>query len=244
MKQTFVHAGWMILELLRQPSYVVSTIAFPALFYVIFALPESKDVASSNLLLASFACFAVFGVIFLQFGVGIAQERTKSWYYYLRTLPIGSLHLIAARFLSAIFFSFLAALAIVMISVNFTEVSMTVTEWGSFAFYLLLGGLSFCTMGLALGYWTSEKSSLPVGNLIYLPMTFVGGLWKPPSILPEMLQDVSSFLPTRHYGEMLWAVVRGDSVDINNIVYLFAYSLVFAVIAYWGFNRDVRVRFG
>jgi len=243
LKQTFLHAWWMVLELLRQPSYVVSTVTFPALFYVIFALPESKDEASSNLLLASFSCFAVFGVIFLQFGVGVAQERTKSWYYYLRTLPIGSLHLITARFLSALFFSVLAALAIVVIALIFTEAAMSAQGWILFGSYLLLGGISFCTMGLALGYWTSEKSSLPVGNLIYLPLSFVGGLWKPPNILPEMLKDISSHLPTRHYGELMWAVVRGDSVDIKNITYLFAYALVFAVVAYWGFNRDVRVRF-
>ncbi len=243
MSLVFLHARWMILELLRQPSYVVSTVSFPALFYVIFALPESKDVASSNLLMASFSCFAVFGVIFLQFGVGIAQERTRTWYHYLRTLPVAGGHLMAARFLSALFFSVLAALKIVILALIFTEVELSAFDWVRFCFFLLMGGLLFCPMGLCLGYWASEKSSLPLGNLIYLPLSFAGGLWKPPAALPSLLKDVSDYLPTRHYGEVIWSVVDGKPVPLQSVYFLLAFGLLFALVAFMGSLRDYRARF-
>jgi ABC-2 type transport system permease protein len=166
MTLVFSHTKWMILELLRSPAYVVSTIAFPALFYSIFAIPESNDKASSNMLLASFSAFAVFGVIFLQFGVGIAQERTRSWYFYLKTLPVQPLQIMAARFLSALFFSLLASLGIILLAVLFTEAELTLWEWAKFILVLQTAGIVFCFMGLSLGYWSSEKSSLPIGNLI------------------------------------------------------------------------------
>lgn len=238
-----LHARWMILELLRQPSYVVSTVSFPALFYVIFALPESKDVGSSNLLMASFSCFAVFGVIFLQFGVGIAQERTRSWYHYLRTLPVRGGHLMAARFISALFFSVLAAAKIIVIALIFTDVELSAFNWLRFTGVLLAGGLAFCSMGLCLGYFSSEKSSLPLGNLIYLPLSFAGGLWKPPAVLPDLLKDVSGFLPTRHYGELAWTVVDGGSIPSDSAFFLVGYGLLFAIVAYIGSRRDYRARF-
>jgi len=239
-----VHAQWMILELLRQPAYVVSTIAFPALFYVIFAVPESRETVSSNILLASFSCFAVFGVVFLQFGVGIAQERTKSWYYYLRTLPLNGPSLIMARFLSAMFFSVLSVAAIIVLAITLTKASMSIGEWFRFGFYLFIGGSSFCTMGLALGYWTNEKSSLPVGNLIYLPLSFVGGLWKPPSVLPDLVQKVSAYLPTRHFGEIMWATVQGQGFQGIHFMYILMYTMLFMFLAYLGFKKDFQQRFG
>lgn len=232
------HARWMILELLRQPSYVVSTVSIPAIFYIVFALPESRDVASSNLLLASFSCFSVFGVIFLQFGVGVAQERTTSWYYYLKTLPIGGLDLLLARFLSALFFSILSASVLVILALLFTKAAMSPTEWLLFVSFLLIGGISFCPMGLALGYWTTERSSMPVGNMIYLPLSFVGGLWKPPSLLPDLIKDISELLPTRHYGELLWSIVRGDGVPSKNLMILVVYTLLFSVISFVGYRKD------
>ena len=238
------HTKWMILELMRSPAYVVSTIAFPALFYSIFAIPESNDKASSNLLLASFSAFAVFGVIFLQFGVGIAQERTRSWYFYLKTLPVQPYQIMAARFLSALFFSLLASLGIIVLAVLFTKAHMSAFEWMKFLFVLQMAGIVFCFMGLSLGYWSSEKSSLPIGNLIYLPLSFAGGLWKPPNILPSALQDISEYLPTRYYGEVLWAVVKSESIQRNDILFLLMYAMIFAAIAYVGYRRDQGVARG
>jgi ABC-2 type transport system permease protein len=78
MKLILIHAKWMFLELFRQPAYLVSTIAFPSIFYLIFAVPESNDVASANFLIASFSGFTVFNMIFLQFDISLTQERTKS----------------------------------------------------------------------------------------------------------------------------------------------------------------------
>jgi ABC-2 type transport system permease protein len=228
----------MILELLRAPAYVISTIAFPALFYSIFAIPESRDVFSSNLLVASFSCFSVFGVIFLQFGVGVAQERSKSWYSYIRTLPLENYKLMIARFISALFFSFLATLGIIVLALTFTKVEMSFFEWIKFILILHFAGISFCFMGLALGYWTNEKSSLPIGNLIYLPLSFAGGLWKPPSVLPEMLKDISPYLPTRYFGEILWSFVKRESVKMTDVGSLFLYAVGFALLAFIGFKRD------
>lgn len=243
MKLLYSHTWCLIVDLLRQPAYVVSSITFPALFYSIFALPESNDVASSNYLMASFSAFAVFGVCFLQFGVGISQERSHSWHYFLRTLPIRPHVLILARFISVLVFSLLTTLAIVVLALIYTPAHLSFINWVQFIFALLTCGFVFCLMGLALGYWTSEKSSLPIGNLIYLPMSFAGGLWKPPNLLSDMLTDISKYLPTRAYGEVLWAVVGNTTIETRQIKILAIYAFIFLAIAWLGFKRDTHKRF-
>jgi ABC-2 type transport system permease protein len=233
-----VHTRWMLLELLRQPSYLVSTIAFPALFFWIFAIPESKDVSSSNFLMASFSGFAVFGVIFLQFGVGMAQGRSSSWSHYLKTLPVSPWAFLIARFTTALIFAFAAALAIVVMAVTMTEARLAFSAWSEFVLGLFAGGIAICFMGLALGYWAGERSALPIGNLIYLPLTFAGGLWKPPNLLPDSLKTLSTYLPTRLYGEVLWATVQSQKVELEYSLGLVAYAGLFGLIAWFGYRRD------
>lgn len=244
MNLIFIHSKWMILELLRQPAYAVSTLVFPSLFYLIFAVPESKDVSSSNLLLASFSCFANFGVLFLQFGIGISQERTTSWYQFLRTLPLKSYQLILARFISSYVFALLSIALLILLAKIYTFVSLTPLQWLYFFSAHLSLGLIFCLMGLTLGYWAEEKTALPVGNLIYLPLTFTGGLWKPPSVLPESLKTISEFLPTRQYGEVLWAIVDNKNIEIESLFGLGIYALIFLILSYIGMSRDFKSRLG
>ena len=243
MKRVLVHTWWMCLELVRQPSYFVATVAFPSLFYIIFAIPESKTPGASNMLLASFSCFAVFGVLFLQFGVGVAQERSTSWYHYLRTLPLSQIQLITARFLTAYIFSTLSVLCLVALALLYTEVELSNKKWILYAGYLILGGFPFCIMGLVLGYFSGIKTALPLGNLIYLPLSFAGGLWKPPELLPESLNKVSVYLPTRQYGEVLWKTLKGESVPSRAIYTLLIYLCILGVVAYFGAKKDYSKRY-
>ncbi len=243
MNLIFVHSRWMILELIRQPAYVVSSVAFPALFYLIFAVPESKGVDASNLLMASFSGFAIFGIVFLQFGVGLAQERSRSWYHYLRTLPLTPGLFLFSRLISVLLFSALAAVVIIVLAMLLTDAHLSIKLWLNFILALFFGSITFGFMGIVLGYFSNEKSSLPMGNLIYLPLSFAGGLWKPPNILPDSLKTISEILPTRHYGEILWASVAGREVASESIFYLIGYSGIFLIFAVWGYSRDKDQRY-
>ena len=93
-------------------------------------------------------------------------------------------------------------------------------------------------MGLVLGLFTSEKAAVPVGNLIYLPLSFAGGLWRPPSILPESLKGISPYLPTRYYGEILWAFVADKKIPNDQYIGLGMYMIIFTFLAMWGIRRE------
>lgn len=233
-----VHTLWMLKDLLRQPAYVVSTLAFPVLFYLIFAVPESTTMESSNYLMASFSAFAVFGVLFLQFGVSQAQERSHTWYRFIKSLPVSASDLLFARFMTAQVFAVLTVLLIVLAAHLWTKAQLNSREWIEFTLILFAPGLSFCAMGMALGLWTNERTSLPVGNLIYLPLSFLGGLWKPPEILPERLQKISEVLPTRLYGDMLWSIVKKEDFPWSSLWGLSLWTVLFGALILLGLRRD------
>ena len=241
MNLALAHARAQTLALLRYPSFSVPTLALPAIFFVFFGLPRAQH--QPNVLLASYCAYAVLSVAFFQFGVGIAQERARPWELYLRTLPVGVGVRLCARALSASLFA-AASLAIVLaVIVPTTTVSLSAREWLRLALVLLTGGVTFIGLGIALGYWVPARSALPVANILYLSLAYVGGLWTGPQGIPPAVSRLSSGLPTRLWGDLLWAAATDEPWRAAYGLFLAAYSATFAALAVWGYRRDEGHRF-
>ena len=241
MKLAFRHARAMTLELLRLPAYVVPTMLLPTVFFLFFVSPGSHAAATARM--ATFAGFAVIGVAFFQFGVGIAADRVSPWESYVRTLPVGPGVRLAARLLSAAVFAVATAALLVVTALAVSGASLSPGRWGGLAAALLLGTVPFAFLGIALGYWAPPKAALPLANLLYLLLAYAGGLWTRPSGLPEAIRGVSGFLPTRALSDGLVAAVLAGSVDWRAWATLILFSLVFAGLAVAGYRRDEGRRF-
>jgi ABC-2 type transport system permease protein len=242
MKLALLHTRATTLELLRLPAYIVPTLAFPMLFFLVFAAPhveaEEADVAT-----ALFAGFAVLGVALFQFGVGIANERVSPWEAYLRTLPVEPVVRFAGRVLSAALFGATAAAAVMVVALAVTPTSQPVARWGALALVLLLGAAPFALLGIALGYLASPRGAIPIANLVYLGLSYAGGLWTTSGDLPGPVARVSPVLPTRGFADALTGVAVGQPWQWRAWSILALYAAVFAAVAVWGYRRDEGQRF-
>jgi ABC-2 type transport system permease protein len=236
-----LHARAGTLELLRYPAFSVPTLAFPALFFLLFVAPRSD--ADPNLLLASFTGFAILAVAFFQFGVGIAAERESPWERFLRTLPLGPAVRLTARLLSAAAFGLVSAVLVVAAALATTDAGLEPARWAALAAALLAGAIPFALLGIALGYWVSPRAALPTANLLYLVLSFLGGLWTTPARLPGSLATISTLVPTRQLGNVLWGAVEGNLWRPRDWLLLGGWSLVFGGLARWGYVRDEGRRY-
>jgi ABC-2 type transport system permease protein len=243
VRLVLLHARAATLELLRYPTFSVPTLAFPALFFLLFVAPRSDSDADPTLLLASFAGFAVLGVSFFQFGVGIAAERESPWERFVRTLPVRLRVRFAARVLSASLFGLASAGLVVAIALLTTQAALPSTRWLGLASALAAGAIPFALLGIALGYWASPRSALPTANVLYLVLAFLGALWTTPAHLPRSAGAVSPFVPTRQFGNVLWGATRGHLWRPRDWVLLGAWAAVFGALAVWGYRRDEGRRY-
>ncbi|HEY4347131.1 MAG TPA: ABC transporter permease [Gaiellaceae bacterium] len=241
MKLVLMHARAMTVELVRYPAFLVPTLIFPAVFFLFFISPGDARGATARM--AAFAGFAVIGVAFFQFGVGISSERGSPWERYLRTLPVGPCVRLAARLLSAAVFACAAALLLLGTAVAATDVSLPAGRWALLALALLVGTIPFAFLGLALGYWAPAKGALPIANLLYLALSYAGGLWSRPAKLPHVVQAISPYLPTRALSDTLVDTALGAPVAWTAVTSLAAFGSVFAAIAAAGYRRDEGRRF-
>jgi len=238
------HAGSEVRQLLRSPGYLVPTLIFPAMLFSFFGLTAAhQHPQAAQTILASWSVYAVLGVAFYQFGVGFAQAREMQWTTYLRTLPIGPGPQIFAKLTTAVVFAALAIGILWAFAFITTPVSYGLGQVLRLALALVLGSIPFAGLGIAIGNTVSARTAVPVANLIFLPMTFAGGLWWPPSALPGAVQKISPYLPTRMFGEIAWAAVDGRTIPLAPASGLAAYGVVFLGFAAWRYRSEERRRF-
>lgn len=237
MRPTFAYARAGLVELLRIPTFSISTLVFPTLTYL-FVTTTVWDEADPAVAMAGVAGTAVLGVSFFQFGVGIATERLTPWERYLRTLPVPIRVRLAGRVLAALPFASAAAALVVLTAIARDGVALSVGRWLLLALALVAGGIPFALAGIALGYWLSPRAAIPVANLVFLGTALAGGLWAGPEHLPEGADSYSAIVPTRRWGELLWASVEGRPWRLLDVALLAAFGLGFGLLAAWGYRRD------
>ena len=242
MRLALLHARAATLELVRLPAFAVPTIGFPSLFFLFFAVPGFGNDRPA-LATAMYAGFAVLGVAFFQFGVGIAVDRATPWERYLRTLPLAPSTRFAGRVLSALAFGSAAAAAVVVVALVTVAPSLPAGSWAKLTVVLLSGSVPFALLGIALGYLASPRGALPIANVAYLGLSYGGGLWTGPAALPEGVERVSVALPTRAYADVLAAVSLDGEQPARAWIVLLAYSLAAGWLAVWAYRRDEGQRY-
>ena len=91
-----LEAKYEFLKVLRMPGYAIPSIAFPAMFYLLFGVIFGRQnvgaVSMSTYLIATYGAFGVIGASLFGFGVGVAIERGQGWLLLKRA--IGELHVL------------------------------------------------------------------------------------------------------------------------------------------------------
>jgi ABC-2 type transport system permease protein len=225
-------------ELIRIPMFSVSTVVFPTLLFMLFGLPYAGSTGAARMITASYAAYAVIGVTLFQFGVGIATDRSSPWQQFLRILPVGAATRLSAQIVAALLFAAVSVGVLLLVSAIFSKAAIDLSLLARLLPTLLLGSIPFALMGITIGYWAGRRTALPIANLLYLPLALGGGLWMPPAALPHVIGMISPFLPTRHYGELVWAAASGGALPLVSVGWLVGFGIVFAVTAVWGYRRD------
>jgi ABC-2 type transport system permease protein len=240
MRHVWLNARIQFAELIRYPSFTVPSIGLPLISYFIFGLPQvrSQPVAAAQIAV-SFAAFALLGIAMFQFGVGIAADRATPWERYVRTLPSSASVRFTARTLVALAFGIASLIPLVGVAVLLTPVRLDAGAWLRIGAVLVLGAIPLALLGIMLGYLLSERGALPVTNLIFLPLSYAGGLFGTPvSSLPGFAARISPWLPSRQWSDLLLGYGLAGQFPLRQAIYLAGYGGCFAALAVIGYRRD------
>jgi ABC-2 type transport system permease protein len=231
-----LESWYELLNVLRTPAFALPSLAFPVVFYVLFALvlPGNwGDAHKASYLLATYGVFGVIGPALFGFGVGLAIEREKGWLELKRVSPMPTLVYFIAKISMSLAFGLAIVCLLSIAAIGFGGVRISPASWLALTAMLLLGTLPFCAMGLWLGTLVKGQSAVALVNLVYLPMSVLSGLWMPLFVFPPLIQKLAVLWPSWHLAQMALGAV-GQAQDVRfglHAAVLLATTAVFLALA-------------
>ncbi len=223
-------------RMLRAPSFVMPTLIFPSMFYLLFAVlfgNRAGDFHAGVYLLATYGVFGVMSPGLFGFGVSVALDRERGWMTYKRALPMPPGAYLVAKLVMAMLFAAMIFAMLAILASTLGGVRLPVSAWLTLLVVDVFGVLPFCAMGLYIGSLVSGAGAPAVANLVYLPMSFLSGLWMPLSVLPPFIAKIAPLWPAYHLGRLALSAVGETTGDpaAPHVAALAAVTLVFFALA-------------
>ncbi len=246
----FTEAKYELIKQMRIPAFMIPTIGFPIMFYVLFGIVMPGNGSTSHFastyMLATYGAFGVIGIALFALGVGVATERGQGWLTVKRASPMPVSAYFFAKYVTTLVISVVLMLLMCAVGVIFGHVRLPLSQWLLLITAETLGAIPFCAIGLAIGYLAGPNSAAPIVNVIYLPMAFLSGLFIPAEMLPKFLQSFAVALPPYHLGRLALNAVglEAASAAPGHAAALLGFGLLFTIIAFIAYRRDEGKTYG
>jgi ABC-2 type transport system permease protein len=204
------------------------------MFYLLFGIVmnHNADANTARYLLASYGVFGVMSPGLFGFGVSLAMERENGLLTLKRAFPMPPGAYLLGKMVMAMLAAAMVLLLLLALGVGLAHVRLGTTQALLFLVTGMLGVLPFCALGMLVGTLVKGQGAPGVLNLIYLPMSFLSGLWIPLSALPQVLQRIAPIWPSAHLQQLaLNSLGLGQSQSWPHMLVLLAYGVVFFLLA-------------
>ena len=223
------------LRYMRAPSFMLPVILFPTLFYLLLGIVmnHAGNADTARNLLASYGVFGVMSPGLFGFGVSLAMERDNGLLTLKRALPMPQGAYLLGKMLMAMLAAGTVMVLLLVLAVGVAHVTLSPGQAGTLLATGMLGVLPFCAMGMFVGTLIKGPGAPGVLNLIYLPMSFLSGLWVPLSMLPAALQRMAPIWPSAHLQALALRAI-GMAPATNpwpHLLVLCAYAAAFLLLA-------------
>jgi len=205
LRAYLIEAKYEMLNALRTPAFAIPFLAIPVAIYVLFGVfiaggGEGGEFGPgiANYL---FSGFSVIGVIMpgIFSGVGLAIERDGNLLKLKRAQPLPPGATIIAKALMSMGVAGIAVTLVVIAALIAAKITISVPQvliiWAT----LIVGTIPFCAIGLTIGAYTSGSAAPAYGNLAFLPMMWLSGLFIP---LPDALERWVVIWPSFHLNQL------------------------------------------
>jgi ABC-2 type transport system permease protein len=191
-------------------------------------------------MLATYATFGVVGASLFGIGVGLAGDLSAGWLELKRASPMPPAAYLLAKCFTAIVFGTIIFALLSAIGAGLAHVYLTPVQYLRLLGLVAAGAIPFASMGLALALIVPFNSAPGVTNLLYLPMSFLGGLWVPLIFLPKFVQQIAPVLPTYHLAQLMLGIFGAQDRTHNAFSHwmgLLGFTLLMFGIAWAAFRR-------
>ena len=219
---------------LRAPGFMLPILLFPGLFYLVFGvlMGGSEGAGAARYLLASYGVFGVMSPGLFGFGVSLALEREGGLLTWKRALPMPPGAYLLGKMLMAMLAAAVVLLMLLAMATGLAHVALAPMQVAALLAAGVLGVLPFCALGMLVGTLIKGQGAPGMLQLVYLPMSFLSGLWFPLPMLPKFLQQSAPVWPSYHLDRIALAAVGIEhGAVLSHVLVLAAFGVAFFALA-------------
>lgn len=183
----------------RQAAYYLLSIGLPSVFYLIFSGMMSGSAPPTLVLqtyLFSMTVFSIMSSAFFSIPSTLQSDKTNNWQKMLQHSPVSMIEYYISKLFSALL-TFLLSIVVVFSIGHFVRgVNLPAMDWLIIALIILFGSLVFIAMGVLVSLLPSAQLMSVVGNIAYMALAVLGGLWFPLTMFPKWLQPIGKLTPS------------------------------------------------
>lgn len=183
----------------RQAAYYLLSIGLPSVFYLIFSGMMSGSATPTLVLqtyLFSMTVFSIMSSAFFSIPSTLQSDKTNNWQKMLQHSPVSLIEYYISKLFSALL-TFLLSIVVVFSVGHFVRgVNLPAMDWLIIALIILFGSLVFIAMGVLVSLLPSAQLMSVVGNIAYMALAVLGGLWFPLTMFPKWLQSIGKLTPS------------------------------------------------
>jgi ABC-2 type transport system permease protein len=232
---------WSIRRALRQPRFLIFTIALPVLLYLAIGTTTKGTVAGipfAEFYMVNMAIFGGFAAA-VNSGARIAIERDAGWLRTLRLTPLTPRDYVLSKALLSIALAVPSILIVCAAALTVGGVRLPLTQLGEFVVFAILSLIPFAALGIAIGYAANSETAQALTAIAFNLLAFLGGTWYDISTSPRWLQDIAHDLPS------YWANVAARSpfsdtrFTIHGLSVMVIWTLALLLFAWRRYQSDV-----
>ena len=250
-RMLYMQTRAQLLSRLRTPAFSVLSLGLPVMFFALFnaifgGQRSAGGVTAGEYILVSYATYAVANVMVFNFGIGVANERSRKLDLLQRAMPLPPLVATIAQVLFALVFALVALVLLFAYAYVVGGIRLGATTWLDLTWRLLLGSFPMLGLGMAIGYVASANSAPAIVNAIYLPMSFLSGIFIPLAILPSFVRSIGQVLPTYHYAQLGWNVLGPGVANESTgqaLLWIAGWTAVLLFVAMRAYRLDESRKF-
>lgn len=210
----------------RQLVYYLLSVGMPTAFYLFFSgIYQETPGGPANFMrdyLISMTAFSMMSTAMFS----LHTDKINNWQKTLRHSPVNMVEYYLSK-ITSMLVDYLVSILVVFSVGHFVRgVEIPLGSWVGAAILLIVGSIAFVALGLTLTLLPTSQLMSVVGNLLYLGLAVLGGLWMPISLFPDWMQAVGKCLPTYQLMELLKTFLNEGGINLSATVYLLVFSAV------------------
>jgi ABC-2 type transport system permease protein len=239
MRTLLAFSRFEIGRLLRSWRFLVITVGFPVIFYMLFLgnHPAGKVVAGGVswrvYLMVSMCSFGAMVAALNAAGARLAIERVNGWARQLRVTPLPAWSYVVTKVWVNMVVVLPVLLLVEVVGVAFGGVRLGGAGWFELTALMWVTALPFAVLGVFVGFMVNAETVYPVITGLMFVLGYFGGLFSPVNDLPGALRTVAQVLPSFQHAALGLDLLGGQRLGADHWFTLAGYTVVLAAVVVW-----------